>query len=896
MEPRWYARAPAKVFEELHSSEEGLGADEVKKRLAQHGPNELPEPPVPGALSVFLSQFLSPLIYILVGAAVIVLALGEIADAVIIFFVLVFNAIVGTIQEGKAQNTLRALRKFVETSAAVVRDGNVNVVPDKEVVPGDVLLLEEGAKVSADARIISVNSLRVDEASLTGESLPVVKIADSLADGPLSVPDRKNMVFKGTHVAGGNGRAVVISTGLSTEIGKISKAIAAIDTEIPLKANIRSLSYLIIGTVVAVSGALFAFGLARGETLARMFATVVSLSVSVIPEGLPIVMTLVLASGVWRMTKRNVLVKKLQAVEALGQAKVIAVDKTGTLTMNEMAVVKVCVDRKCFDIEGKGYEPQGEVLFEGQPVDPLNHPELVLAGRVASFNSNVHAVYLEDAKTWKIAGDPTEAALEVFSKKIGFKDPDEEAQKIFELPFDYSTKYRVTIRKFREKNFLAAAGAPEKIIFLCGKIWHGGKAEKLSKAERDELEETFFALSRQGLRVLALAFNPDAAESAANEHVEGLTFVGFVAMKDPLRNEAKEAVAKAMAAGIRVVMVTGDHRITAYAIAKDAGLIRDGDAVITGEELSRLSDEELVERFKTCSVFARVTPEHKLRIIELFRKRGEVVAMTGDGVNDAPSLAAADLGVAMGKIGTEVAKEAADLVLLDDDFGNIIAAVEEGRSIYKTIKKVILYLFSTSVGEVLAISGAIFLGMPLPILPAQIIWLNFVTDGFLDVALAMEPKEEGLLRGKYTRPSKYILDAFSIKRMVFMGVIIAAGTLTIFSRYLDGDLEKALTISLTTLAIFQWFNVWNCKSEERSVFALNPLRNMFLVGATATVVILQLMAVYHPFLQRFLHTVPLAAHEWGYAAAIAASVLVLEEARKLIAFAFRKRREALAQG
>ncbi|MBI4085757.1 MAG: HAD-IC family P-type ATPase [Candidatus Liptonbacteria bacterium] len=879
---KWHAVSAQDALKRAHSSETGLSADEVLARLQKYGNNSLPAQKTRGVFSIFLSQFLSPLISVLMGAAVIVLFMGETADGLIIFFVLFFNAVVGTIQEGKAQNTLKALKEFIEGSATVVRGGKIFIISDKEVVPGDILILQEGEKIPADARIITVHSLRVDESGLTGESIPVGKVAAALSGAAALIQDRKNIVFKGTNIVGGNGQAVVIATGLSTEIGKISKEIASIDTDVPLKKSIAGLSRIIIGAVLGIGGLIFILGILRGVDLRQMFAVVVSLSVSIIPEGLPIVMTLVLASGVWRMTKQNVLVKKLQAVEALGQAKIIAVDKTGTLTKNEMAIQKVYVDGKTYDIGGAGYEPQGEVSFEGTVIDPLNYPEMLLAGRVASFCADAKVVYSEESKKWKVSGDPTEASMTVFAQKVGFKDIDGTSEKILELPFDYLAKYHLTVHKFEGKNFLAAVGAPEKIIELCSRIWRKQKSEKLSPQEKQEIENVFLKLSREGYRVVALAIDPDAEKTTEIQKPSDLIFVGFFGMRDPLREEVYDAVRNANAAGIRIVMITGDHKITAHAIAVEAGIARPEDEVITGDELEIHSDAELLKRFDASNVFARVTPNHKLRIIELFRKRGEVVAMTGDGVNDAPSLAAADLGVAMGIIGTEVAKEAADIVLLDDNFGNIISAVEEGRSIYRTIKKVVLYLFSTSIGEALTIVGAISLGFPLPVLPAQIIWLNLVTDGFLDVALAMEPKEDGLLSSHSAKPSKYILDSFTIKRMAFMGVIIALGTLFIFSQYLDGNIEKAVTVSLTTLAVFQWFNAWNCKNETKSIFSANPFGNIYLVGATLTVIVLQLMAVYNPFFQKFLHTTSLNFVEWVYIVGMAASVLVFEEARKAI--------------
>ncbi len=877
----WPTRSSEEVFQILQSNESGLSTAEAKDRFLKYGPNSLPEEKSPGLFSIFVSQFLSPLIYVLIGAAGIVFYMGEVADAVIILLVLFFNAIVGTIQEGRAERTLVALKKFVETSASVFREGEIMVLPDREVVPGDILILQEGDKVPADARLLSVQSMRVDESSLTGESVPVSKTEKVLEGDSFPIHMQKNMVFKGTNISGGNGKAIVVTTGPETEIGKISRAVAGVDTEVPLKKNIEFLSRIIIVTVFILSGALMFFGLLLGEEPREMFSTVVSLAVSIIPEGLPVVITLVLATGVWRMTKKNVLVKKLQAVEALGQAKVIAVDKTGTLTRNEMVLQKVYTNGCYFDVSGQGYDPKGDFSLDGEPIEPLNHPELLLAGRVAYFCSNAHAMYVEEKKSWKVSGDPTEAALEVFGRKVGFKDGEQESPRIFELPFDYLTKYHVTIHDFQQSRLLTAVGAPEKILSISENLWRDGRIEKLEQGDRERLEAVFLEMSRQGLRTLAFAVYENAPEVVAGDMLPPLTFGGFFGMRDPLREEAKQAIQDAKRAGIRVVMMTGDHMITAHAIAKEIGLADDHDEIITGEDLEQLSDEQLLKRLGLCSIFARVAPEHKLRIIELFRRRGEVVAMTGDGVNDAPSLAAADLGVAMGRVGTEVAKEAADLILLDDNFGNIIAAVEEGRGIYQSIKKVILYLFSTSLGEVLTITGALFLGLPLPVLPTQIIWLNFVTDGFLTVALPLEPKEIGLLNGQFKKPSRYILDNDMVLRMIFMGCIIALGSLYAFSQYLDQGIEKALTISLTTLAIFQWFNAWNSRSETRSVFSDSPLKNPSLIGATFLVIFLQIFAVYNPFMQTYLHTVPLVLGDWIFAIVIASSILVFEEVRKL---------------
>jgi len=892
---QWHSKTLPEILDALRSREHGLTKEEATERLKEYGPNKLPEGKVDGLPVIFFRQFQSPLIYILLAASAIVFAMGEVVDGSVILAVLLFNAIVGTIQEGKAQNTLLALKKFVETKATVLREGKELIIPDNEVAPGDIIILQEGEKVSADARVIAAANLKIDEAALTGESEPAHKIADTLERSDLATAEQKNMIFKGTHILAGNGRAIVVAIGLETVIGKISKEIAAIDTEIPLKTNIRYLSRLIIIAVASISVLLFLLGIVSGKSVKEMFTTVVSLSVSIIPEGLPIVMTLVLATGVWRMSKRNALVKKLQAVEALGQARVIAVDKTGTITKNEMVIQKVYVDGKFFEVGGVGYEPKGEIQLSGDVIDSANHPELLFAGKIAAFCANARVLFSEEEKVWRVAGDPTEAAMLVLAQKLGFHKDDLERESPFvgEIPFDYKLKYHATAHQLDGQKFLAVVGAPEIILSLSQKVWRGGpegsrqdgtygagKSHYLSKEEKQELESVFLSMSREGLRVVALAENRDAPEILKSEEIKLLTFVGFFGMKDALRPEVPEAMQKAASAGIRVVMITGDHKVTAQAIAKEAGIYQDGDTILTGQDIDVFSDAELSEKLARTSVFARVTPEHKLRIIKAYKARGEIVAMTGDGVNDAPSLVAADLGVAMGKIGTEVAKEASDIVLLDDNFGSIVSAVEEGRGIYKTIKKVILYLFSTSSGEALTITGALLLGYPLPLLPAQIIWLNFVTDGFLDVALAMDPKEEGLLRGNFERPKKYLVDKLMAQRILIMAIPMMIGTLFLFKGYFENDLAKAWTISLTTLAVFQWFNAWNCRHESKSIFQMNPFSNKFLVGATITIIFLQLLVIYNPFMQKLLRTVPLELSEWLVIIPIAASIVFVEEIRK----------------
>src|SRR3989344_959081 len=828
MSGNWHEMPLEEVFDALKSSEHGLTAEEARERLARLGANALPEKNPESVFHIFARQFASPLIYVLFAAAAVVILMGQFADGLIIFGVLIFNALLGTVQEGRARNTLLALKKFTETFTTVVREGKEIIVPDTEVVRGDVVLLQEGEKGPADARVVVSRSLRLDEAALTGESVPVAKSPDPVEGEELTAAS--NMVFKGTHVVAGSGVALVVATGKETEMGRIAEAIAGAETEIPLQRDVRNLAKMIVLVVFSGAAILLGVGILLGQPLLQMFATVVSLTVSVIPEGLPIVMTLVLATGVWRMGKRHALVKRLAAVEALGQARVIAVDKTGTLTKNEMVVEKVYAGEALFSVEGAGYDPGGSVFVNDTPTVGTGYPELLRAAEIAALTANAHVQRTEEG-LWRVAGDPTEAAMAVFAAKLGvYREAlEERAPLTEEIPFDSNLKYLAIVRG-KGPGAVAISGAPEVILALSSHVRRAGVSEPLSSAERKRLEETFLEMSGDGLRVVALAERGSPAELITPAHVKGLTFVAFLGLKDGLRAEVRGAMEKARAAGMRVVMVTGDHAATARAVAREAGILEEGDTILSGAEIDKMNDLRLREEVTRTSVFSRVTPEHKLRIIEAYRGNGTIVAMTGDGVNDAPSLVAADLGVAMGKIGTEVAKEAADIILLDDNFGSIVSAVEEGRSMYKTIKKVILYLFSTSAGEAFTIAGALILSLPLPLLPAQIIWLNFITDGFLTVALAMEPKEQGLLHGAFRRSERSLIDFLMARRMFLMAVPMTIGSLVLFAAYAETDMGKALTMSLTTLAVFQWFNAWNCRSERESVFTMNPLKNLWLVG------------------------------------------------------------------
>ncbi len=873
---KWYSFSPEKVLEKLNTSREGLTEQEAERRFLVNGPNQLPKAKPDSLFIIFLKQFQSPLIYILMFATAIVYLMGDTADALIILAVLFINAFIGTFQEGRAQNTLRALQDFVTTEATVVRDRDEKIISDEHLVVGDVILLSEGDQVPADARILESSSLKLDESSLTGESVPVMKSSDTLSPKEIIPGDQKNMVFRGTFVVGGSGYAVVVLTGVDTVIGQISKELSQIDTDIPLKKDIKSLSKLIIIVTSVAMFVIFLLGIYQNISVREMFKTVVAIAVSVIPEGLPVVVTLILAAGVSRMSKRKVLVRRLQAVEALGQANIIAVDKTGTLTLNQMMVEHLFSGGKLYSVLGNGYEPKGAISGEDGAIDLLSHTHILLAGKIAGFNSSANVAYSEEKKMWqKVYGDPTEAALLVFSQKVGFhKDVLlRESPLILDLPFDSNFRFRASINSVEGKPFLSVAGAPEALLPLCNKVLGHEGVKDMSDEERGALQYRVTKLSSQGFRVLMLAYDEKSPKTIDQSKMPKLVFAGLVAMSDTVRSEAKDAIDLAHSAGVRVVMITGDHMLTAKAIGEGLNIWKEGDEIISGEELASLSPEDLSKRLSKVSIFARITPQDKLKIIEAFRARGDIVAMTGDGVNDALSLAAADLGVSMGNIGTEVAKEASDIIITDDNFGSIVSGIEEGRGIYATIKKVVLYLLSTSIGELFTIVAAISLLLPVPLTASQIIWLNFVTDGFLVVALAMEPRIS-MLNNRINKKNK-IIDRFMVERMFVQGITMMFGTVWLFSLYLSEGFAMASTVALTVLAIFQWFNVWNCRHGSEKNNERLPA-NWSLYVATLVVVILQLMAVYMPVFQSILKTVPLEIFDWVLILMVSLTIFVTD--------------------
>lgn len=886
----WYTETVASCFEALGTTERGLDLVETVKRLKQYGENTLPgKKPLP-LWRIFLQQFESPLIYILLIASIVVFFLGETTDTIVIFAVLIINAIIGVVQEGKAENTLAALQNFTKTEAVALRDGLEEVIADREIVPGDVIILREGDKVPADARLFELKNLQVDESALTGESVPVSKIIQPIEKKSLNPADQTNMVFRGSLVVAGTARAVVVATGFNTVIGGISKKITTLDTDVPLARSIANLSKYIGMGVLVISAGVFGLGLLYGRSVGEMFFTAVAVAVSLVPEGLPVVITLVLSTGAYRMAKQNALVKKLGAVEALGQANIIATDKTGTITKNELMVERVYISSKMYSVSGNGYESHGDIfdlsaeaIAPGAAIEPANHPDILFAGKIATFCANARVNFREKEGVWKVSGDPTEAALLVFGEKVGFhKDElEQEETQINDLPFESKLKYHATLHVVKKKPFLSVVGAPEIILDISNKMWQNGRAKNMTAALREEIESAVRKMSQGGLRVVAFAYTPNYTDELGVTPIQDATFVGLFGMRDVMREGVRESIEIAAQSGLRTVMITGDHKITAEAIARDAGIFHEGDEIITGKELATLSKAELMVRLPRTSVFARVTPESKLDIIELFRKRGDIIAMTGDGVNDALSLVAADLGIAMGKIGTEVSKEAADIVLLDDNFKSIVLAIEEGRNIYYSIKKVILYLFSTGLGELLTVVGAMLLFLPAPVSATQILWLNLVTDGFLVASLAFEPKEK-LTSRIIKRGNKFFFDTTAMIRFAFMGITMAVTTLVVFNYYLDVNPVISYTMALTVLASLQWWNAWNVRSEKESIFSSNIFGNPYLILATIAVIFLQFLAIYNGVMQKLLGTVALSLTELAIAVLVSFSIVLVEELRKLV--------------
>jgi len=897
----------------------GLTEKEAQRRLQQYGGNELATEKTVPAWRKFLAQFQDALVILLLVATGISAGLWlyerETAlpyEAIAIFSIVVLNAAMGYIQESRAASAVAALKQMAAAHASVIRDGEAHSISAAEVVPGDIILVEEGDTVPADARVIQSTSLKCAEAALTGESLPVAKDSPPIRD-EVGIGDRRNMIFSGTAAAYGRGRAVVVATGMATEMGRIAGMLRETpDEATPLQEELdrvgKLLGLFVIVIAVVMIGTIILFEHVRGwSAIFDVLILGIALAVAAVPEGLPAVVTAVLSLGVQRMAKRNAIMRHLAAVETLGSANVIASDKTGTLTKNEMTVRTVVSASGRVKFGGTGYAPIGQVeKQEGGPVEGPLRTELERVLAVADRANN--AVLQQDNGRWTVQGDPTEGALVVAARKAGLEADrlSRRFERVGEVPFSSERRLMSTLHtdaESQERLLVFAKGAPDVLLARCTEELVGDSTRPLTGARHREIAGANDELATGALRTLAIAYRSAPVGSLDAEHLDdsierGLVFAGLIGMIDPPRAEAKDAVARAKSAGIRPIMITGDHPVTAQVIAQELGIAGNGRAV-TGAELQQLNDDALVPLTKECSVYARVNPEHKLRIVRALQQQGAVVAMTGDGVNDAPALKAADIGVAMGITGTDVSKQAADMVLADDNFASIVAAVEEGRSIFVNIRKFLRFLLSSNMGEVLTMFFGVLLAdviglqaeesaIVLPLLATQLLWINLATDGAPALALGVDPLEPRLM----SEPPRPTGEAVITRRMwsgiFFIAVIMATGTLAVLDASLpgglisgSGNMRYAQTMAFTTLMIFQLFNVLNARSDERS--AIDGLfSNVWLWGAIGLALLLQVGVIYVPVLQQAFSTVSLSLGDWMRCVAVASSVLWLRELSKAI--------------
>lgn len=873
----WWSASAEETLLALRAGSNGLSSEEAEARRAVFGLNQLEEEEEASALAVWIRQFKSPLIYILLLAAAVTLAVGEFVDTLVIAAVLILNAVIGFVQERRAERSARALRELVVTRARVVRDSREQQVDARELVPGDLISVDAGAKVPADCRIVDASALEADESLLTGESTTVSK-RDEVLDPDTQLADRDNMLFMGSVITRGRGRAVVVATGSGTQLGQIAGSIKEIGLlETPIQQRMARFAR-VIGLAVLVASAIgFGVGFALGEDPQHLFLTFVALAVAAIPEGLPIVLTVTLSIGVNRMARRHVIIRRLPAVETLGSCNVIGSDKTGTLTQNRMTVQRIHSEGRDFTVTGPGSGEDGEIVLDGDGVVLEEWPRLRLT-LVAGALPNDATISRQDGGL-EAHGDPTEIALLVSACKAGLvkEDLEKEFPRLKDIPFDTELRYSASFHASGDGAVAFVKGAPERIADMCA--WS-------DPPERERVLDVAHRMANDGLRVLAMAGKKSADPQGTPEtELSGLTFLGLQGMIDPPREEAIAAVRGCQEAGIRVVMITGDHAVTGLAIATKLGIAAESDPVLTGAELDRIDDEELAKAVQRVPVYARVSPQHKLRVVKALQTSGSVVAVTGDGVNDAPALRAADIGVAMGRSGTDVAKEAADMVITDDNFASIFAAVEEGRIVFDNVRKVTFFLIATGLGTVLAVLASIMFRFELPFLPAQLLWLNLVTNGIQDVALAFEPGEKGVLRRPPRPRSEGVISGLLWVRTAIAGTVLACGTLLLFllEIHADSSIEHARTVALTTAVLFQVFHLQNARSEHRSAFAVSPLANRFLFVGTTIALAIHIAAIYLPPTQFILRLEPVDAMAWVKMIAVASTVILAVEVHKLLA-------------
>ncbi len=889
---KFYNLTPEEIARTLGSSlTHGLSSEEAESRLGEYGPNQLKEKKPVSAWTIFLEQFQDFIVWVLMGAALVSGFLREWVDALAIVAIVILNAILGFIQEYRAEKSLAALKKLSSPASRVIRSGERRVVSSVELVPGDLIELEAGDNIPADSRLVWLTSnFNVQEASLTGESTPVLKTALSLEETEIPLGDRANLAYKGTSVVSGKARALVHATGMQTELGRIAGLIQGVkDEATPLQKKLEQFGKWIVYLCFILVGLVFTLGLVRGSDPVAMFLTAVSLAVAAIPEGLPTVVTIALALGVQRMVKRHALIRKLPSVETLGCATVICSDKTGTLTKNEMTVQAVFANKELFRVTGIGYSPTGEFLLNGKRISPKDHPDLsksLFCGILCNG-----AELRETGGIYEIVGDPTEGALLTAGGKLSLwkKELEREYPFVEEIPFDSERKKMSIVRRASDDKFIVfVKGAADVLLNDCLNIEENGQARSLTGGDRAEVLRANNELADQAMRVLGVAYrilDEEPVQYEAKLIEKELTFAGLIAMIDPPREEVKRAIAECNQAGIRTIMITGDHKNTAIAIAKELGFFKEGSLALTGEELDRLSDEELYRQVERIPVYARVSPEHKLRIVRAWRKRNEVVAMTGDGINDAPAVKEADIGVAMGITGTDVTKEVSDMVITDDNFASIVSAVEEGRGIYDNIKKFVHYLLSCNAGEILVMFISSLIGLPLPLLPIHILWVNLVTDGLPALALGVDPVDPDVMRRPARKPNEAVVTKTRVFWILGQGGFIALCTLCAFCFVLFIEKEsigRARTAAFIVLSCSQLFHSYNCRSMTQSLFKIGLLTNKKLILATFVSFLLQMAVVSFPFTQRVFKTEPLTTFDWVLVLAISSFPLWAMEAVKLL--------------
>lgn len=860
--------------------ENGLTSKEAGNRLKKFGLNEIKEVKKIPVWKKFISQFRDFMVLVLLGATLISGLLGEYVDAITILTIVVFNAILGFIQEYRAEQSMHALKKLSAPSANVLRNGCCQKIEARKIVPGDLLMLESGDKVPADCRIIHTESLEIEESMLTGESLTVKKGIEKITEEKSAIGDRINMAYAGTIVVNGRGKAIACATGMYTEMGKIADLLqTTTKTQTPLEKRLEDLGKKIVVWCLIICSLVVIMGVIKGEPLLLMCMAGISLAVAAIPEGLPAIVTVALALGVQRMIKRNAIIRKLPAVETLGCINVICSDKTGTLTKNQMTVKKVFICNHTYDITGDGYEIKGKFISNDLRSIPEDDELLkeclkisVLCNNSELKRNDIHILgaWRKKETDWSIAGDPTEGAMIVAAAKLNIwrNILEEKYKRVREIPFDSMRSMMSVICKNENMYLIFTKGAPDEVIKHCNRIYTSSGIQSLDRHYSDRVVEANEKMGNQALRVLAVAYKPlnDEDEDKSKEALEhNLIFVGLIGMIDPPREEARAAIETCHQAGIKTVMITGDHPNTAMAIASELKIYNSKKhKILTGNDLDHLDEKEFGKIIGDVRIFARVSPIHKLKIVKSLQKNGCVVAMTGDGVNDAPAIKEADIGIAMGINGTDVAKEASSMVLTDDNFSTIVAAVEEGRSIYENIRKFIRYLLACNTGEILTMFITALISLPMPLLPVQILWVNLVTDGLPAMALGIDPNDRNIMQRPPRKTNEGVFSKGLSKKIIFRGVQIGLSTIFVFTVILFSrhDLELARTMAFTTLVLSQIFHVFDCRSEHLNAIEAGLFKNKYLVGAVLCSIVMQMLVIYHPFLSNIFSTVPLQLVDW----------------------------------